>query len=509
MSDWSSGYVSDIDYTFGYYNELNPLRIKVALAYQGFAAPEISKACELGFGQGLSLNINAAGSGISWTGNDFNPQQAAFAKELSGKYDSDIFVTDDSFEELLSRDDLPDFDFICLHGIWSWISDDNRQLIVELIKKKLKLGGVVYVSYNTLPGWSSFAPMRHLLSLHAEQLGAEGDGIVSRIDGSIAFANQLLESEPQYLKVNPTVQERLKLLEGQNKHYLAHEFFNLDWHPMHYATMLNWLSEAKLQFACSAHLLDHIDVLNLTKEQQELLNGIKDKNFKESTRDFLTNQQFRRDYWVKGLRKITSIERADIFLKLRVVLTLKRDDVKLVAKGSLGEAKLGENVYSPILDTMADNKPISLERITTELPQLSFEQIVQAITVMIGTGHLNICHSEEEASSNWQKARDLNIELCKKSRSSGDITFLCSPVTGGGVSVTRFQQLFLLAEFEGMFEFEDKVSFVWQVLSRQGQKLIKDGKTLESAEENLTELRNLLSAFIDDRRSILNSLGIV
>ena len=29
MSDWTEGYVAEIDYTFGYYSELNPLRMKV------------------------------------------------------------------------------------------------------------------------------------------------------------------------------------------------------------------------------------------------------------------------------------------------------------------------------------------------------------------------------------------------------------------------------------------------------------------------------------------------
>jgi len=44
---------------------------------------------------------------------------------------------------------LPDFDYIGLHGIWSWISDENRQVIVDFIRKKLKVGGVLYISYNT------------------------------------------------------------------------------------------------------------------------------------------------------------------------------------------------------------------------------------------------------------------------------------------------------------------------------------------------------------------------
>ena len=30
MSDWTAGYVADIGYTYGYYTELNPLRVKLA-----------------------------------------------------------------------------------------------------------------------------------------------------------------------------------------------------------------------------------------------------------------------------------------------------------------------------------------------------------------------------------------------------------------------------------------------------------------------------------------------
>jgi hypothetical protein len=28
MNDWTAGYVADIGYTYGYYTELNPLRVK-------------------------------------------------------------------------------------------------------------------------------------------------------------------------------------------------------------------------------------------------------------------------------------------------------------------------------------------------------------------------------------------------------------------------------------------------------------------------------------------------
>src|SRR5690606_19327458 len=115
MNDWTAGYVADIGYTFGYYDELNPLRARLALLNKGFALPAMGQACELGFGQGVSINFHAAGGSAQWYGCDFNPSQAAFAIDLAKAGGREPLLTDDSFAEFCARHDLPAFDFIGLH----------------------------------------------------------------------------------------------------------------------------------------------------------------------------------------------------------------------------------------------------------------------------------------------------------------------------------------------------------------------------------------------------------
>lgn len=66
MTDWTAGYVADIGYTYGYYTELNPLRINLAFLNAGLAVPEYGNACELGFGQGVSANMHAAATVTQW-----------------------------------------------------------------------------------------------------------------------------------------------------------------------------------------------------------------------------------------------------------------------------------------------------------------------------------------------------------------------------------------------------------------------------------------------------------
>ena len=83
MSEWTSGYVSELGYTYGYYSELGTSQIAFLFALQGLHAPNVKTALELGYGQGVSINIHAASNDVEWWGTDFNPSQAAFAMNLS------------------------------------------------------------------------------------------------------------------------------------------------------------------------------------------------------------------------------------------------------------------------------------------------------------------------------------------------------------------------------------------------------------------------------------------
>jgi SAM-dependent methyltransferase len=511
MSSWTAGYVADIGYTYGYYTELNPLRARLAFLNTGLSCPSFGTACELGFGQGLSANLHAAASATQWYGTDFNPAQAGFAQDLAAASGTSAKLFDEAFAEFCTRSDLPEFDTIGLHGIWSWISDENRAVIVDFIRRKLKVGGVLYISYNTLPGWAAFAPMRHLMTEHAEVLGSEGRGIISRIDGAMEFAEKLLATNPAFARANPLVGDRLNKMKEHNRHYLAHEYFNRDWHPMHFATMAQWMEPAKVQYACSANYMDHIDAVNLTAEQQAFLAEIPDPMFRQSVRDFMVNQQFRKDYWVKGARKLSALEQAEALRAQRIMLVTHRPDVALKATGSLGEVSMKEEVYAPFLDLMADHKPRSLAEIEAALrPKgLNFAQILQTVMLLVGAGHVSPVQSERESRGASKTSAAINAYLQDKARGSGEISYLASPTTGGGVTVGRFPQLFLLALSQGKKQPADWASFAWNVLAGQGQRILKDGKALETPAENLAELTAQAQAFADKQLPGLKALGVV
>jgi SAM-dependent methyltransferase len=511
MNDWTEGYVANINYTFGYYVELSPQRVKLAFLNAGLKFPVVGSACELGFGQGLSANIHAAASVVRWVGTDFNPAQASFAQELAAASDCGARLFDQSFAEFAQRTDLPDFDYIGLHGIWSWISNDNREVIVDFIRRQLKVGGVLYISYNTMPGWTSFSPVRQLMTRHTQSRGSVEAGIARQITDALEFAEKLLTSSPKFLNANPLALAQLKSVKEQNRQYLAHEYFNRDWLPMDFSTMAEWLVPAKVTFACSATYLDHVNELNLDSHQLAFLRSIADPIFRETVRDFLVNQGFRRDYWVKGARKFSALEKDEVLRSQRVILTSFRADIALKVNGALGVCDLDDRFYCPILNELADHRVKTLGQLELIFKEkgVSLSQIVQVVTVLAGAGHLCSVQDEGDIQQAKESTARLNSQLIRNARINSETTHLASPVTGGGVAVSRFHQLFLMAIGQGLKQPQQWAQFVWDILRQEGQRILKDGLVLENPEDMLIELKARAEEFSLKQLSILEALHII
>ncbi len=251
MAEWSSGYVVEVDYTHGFYQELTPSLLSFGALLQNVRAPGLQTEplayCELGCGQGFSTNLLAAANPhIQFYATDFNPSHIAGAQALAQAARlRNVHFSDDSSADYLERKDLPDFDFVCLHGIYSWISSENRRTIVDFITRKLKPGGIVYISYNAMPGWASVMPLRRILLEHVAAQGTSKP-LLSRIPAALDFAAQLGHVDARYFASNPKVAARLEGLRTKNRNYIAHEYFNVESLPFYFPDLAQELSEAKL-----------------------------------------------------------------------------------------------------------------------------------------------------------------------------------------------------------------------------------------------------------------------
>ncbi len=509
MTSWTAGYVAEIDYTHGFYRELTPGLLSFAAALTNLASlPPLAKLryCELGCGQGFSANIIAAANpGAEIHATDFNPSQIAGARQLAEEGGlANVHFHEQAFADFADESSLPEsFDIITLHGIYSWISAENRRHIVEFIRRKLRPGGIVYISYNTLPGWASAMPLRRLL---VDTAATRTGPIAPRIDEGLALAESLINAKAAYFIGNPSVAGRVEKIKGMNRAYLAHEYMNADWTPFYFADVVRELGEAKLTFLCSAHLLDAVDAINLTADQQTFLNALPDPIRRQGLRDYMINQQFRRDIFVKGGPVLPPAAAHERLLDQRVALSALRADVSLKLQTLVGEVDLQADVYGPILDRLTAG-PATLRQLVADkvLANLGWGRLRQALTVLVGAGHVQPCLPAQDEARRQQRTKAFNAAVMRRAEWSGDLGYLASPVTGGGIMVDRFEQMFLSTlAHKGV----DPAERAWTLLSAQGQKIIKEGKPLETAEENLAELRSRAAAFAEKRLPLLRQLGL-
>ncbi|WP_142847497.1 class I SAM-dependent methyltransferase [Telmatospirillum sp. J64-1] len=499
-----NGYVAEIDYSHAFYPEIAPTSLAFALLLKGVQPPRVSgdfAYCELGCGQGLSSNLLAGmHPRARFWGVDFLPSHIAGARHLAEEagHVNAVFL-DDSFEDFAQRPG-PDFDIIALHGVWSWVSAENRAILVDILRRRLKPGGMVYVSYNCLPGWAADMPVRQLL---LDQVSASVGPLPERIEEALRFG-QRLSRLGGYFDHVAGAGPHLDSLLAKSDSYIAHEYLNRDWAPFYHAEVARDLEAAKLNFAASATLLDHLEDWRLAPDALALLAETSDPTRRETLRDYLTYTRFRRDIFIRGPRRLAPSEREARLRDFRFGLCVPRDEVPESVSTPKGEIALPAALYAPLADALAAG-PQGLSALL-KLPALAeqgFEAVLTALTALVGLGVAVPVPPEEEGRA--EGCARFNHAVLRQNRHAPDLRQLASPVLGTGLQVDLLDRLFLLARQEG----REPAAFAWTILSERGKRLRRNGEWLETAEENLAELGRLHDVFTRSRLPLLRAWGIV
>lgn len=488
MSTWSEGYFTETTYCIAYYREQSPALQRFCLLMSGYDAPECldgGNYCELGFGQGLTLNINAATRPGAWYGNDFNPEHLCYAQSFSDACGSDTRITDQAFAEFCHRDDLPAFDYVSLHGIWTWVSEENRKHILHLLNTKVRPGGVVYISYNCNPGMAVLAPIRQLLHDYDCQTGHVRSG--QRVKAALDFARDLLQKGPTIHAMLPSLQSKMDELCSQEHIYLAHEFLNASWDVMYFSDVAQIMSEARLRFACTSNAQENVQGLGYSQEALEMLQSIEAPILREQAKDYFANSMFRRDLYVRGGLKLDTSTQFERLLNTRMALCAPADKVTYQVAVGMGTVGLDEELHRPIIEMLAEEeyRPKTIGEMHRRANGRYGEgQIVAACAALCGTGNVAPCQSEPMEERGAQTSTRLNRHILQRATRTGDVAFLASPVLGAGVHVPRLSQLFLLAELDG----KDPVREALHILKKEHAVIAVDGRPMETPEEEMTVL---------------------
>jgi SAM-dependent methyltransferase len=491
MAGWTEGYTGDIAYAHSFYAEMAPAHLSFALLLAGIRPPDLSgdfTYAELGCGQGLTSNLLAGvHAQARFEAVDFLPAHIADARALAVEAgNGNAAFSEDSFADYAERDG-PAFDMVTLHGVWTWVSAENRRILVDILRRRLKPGGVVYVSYNGLPGWAAHTPIRKLLLEHT----AAGSGpLPGRIEAALGFAARMARLGDGYFDRVPSALGHLHGLDGKSDSYIAHEYLNRDWTPFYHADVARELAGAKLEFAASATLVDHVDDAALSPQGLALLNEAADPTVRETLRDYLTYTRFRRDVFVKGTVRLSASEREERLRAMRFGLAVPRGDVPGTVSAPTGEIDLP--IAGPLVEALAGG-PRTLDALLGEpgLAAFGLEAVLRTVALLGGA----VVPVPEGIDA--ERVRRFNAAVLERNRHGPEIRQLASPVLGTGVVVGLLERLFLLAERRG----EEPAAFVWSVLRRDGEELKTDA-------ENVAEVQRLYDGFAGGQRRWLAAVGI-
>lgn len=498
MTSWNDGYVSDVEYLPGFYIDQTPAHLDTICLLRNTEPPvgpgEPFRYCELGCGIGESaLAIAAANHESEVWGFDFNPSHIARGRELARAGGlANIRLEEASFEQLAQGFDGPAFDYIALHGVWSWISAENRAHIVRFIDRHLKPGGLVYVTYNALPGWTSAMPLQHMISTFAKFDHERSD---RRVSNAVDMLRRVCDAGAPALPSEDVARLEKERDKG-NLAYLSHEYLNDHWSPCYQSDVAADLAAAKLDFVGSANMLENFPELSLTAQQRTLMNEMP-AGMRETMRDYFMPRTFRRDVYMRGARLIPDRRREWRLRQQKLMLVIPASAVTRDIKIPLGEATLSEGFYGPALRALSEGTRSVGELL--DLPEAAGATASprEVIGMLIGSRQA-MAVVKEITPEAVAVARAYNAHHLAACADEGRaVTALAAPAVGSALTTTVFEMLAYEALSRGTAaEAAALTAAAWTLLQERGDKVRHEGTVIESEEENLTILRDHMERIV-------------
>jgi trans-aconitate methyltransferase len=296
--------VKDLPYTKMFFRQLAPAWLDHVALLRRFAPPSRESGfawCELGCGQGVTPVMLAATTPKGrFFGIDAMPEHIRHAKRLAqeaGLANTSFYASDFVSARNL---DLPKFDYMVAHGVYSWIDAGSQKALIDLVDAHLAPGGLVHISYNALPGWATDLALRQILYEFGR--GAPG-GELARITAAAETAQMLVDARAPALE-GP----RASALSTFNKAYLAHEYLGPSWRPLFVSEFRAATARIGLTPLGHAGLMENYDNFVLKSSARKALEGIADDGLRELARDMFLNRAFRRDVLTRDAPRLGETE---------------------------------------------------------------------------------------------------------------------------------------------------------------------------------------------------------
>ena len=503
------GYVADTEFTHHFYRELSPTFINFAAAVSGYAAPDITKPfryIEIGSGQGITTNILAATHPKGeFVGIDFNPSQIAKSRAMAEEAGlTNIEFRQESFQEAATKDDheIKPADYICLHGIYSWVGLEARQSIFDFISKKLRAGGIVYISYNSMPGWAELHPIRQFFYEYSNLLNGSS---LERACDVVSAAQKMLSSDMEFFKQNPKSIQRMEEMVHKSPNYISHEYLHKNW-PLCYVTeMRRHFSDLYIDSIGNAEPIENFDNLYFEDDVIKIIQMAEDQNIKEMLKDFACNQWFRRDLFGKGTPKLNEHQMFDRLNNVKFIATKNEDELNFNFETYQGQATLNESKYLPIPGHL-ENSPRTIGELC-HLTGLSFEIVIQGVSALLASGDI---HMEAVGEVDHKAGARLNDVIAKRIEHGEPYRTIAAPKIGNGIDVNAIEAIAAPFLQENPETNEDEMArYLNEKLGKFKGKIPLSGKYQEYEDVSIEFISRSVENITKTKLNLWNGIGVL
>ncbi len=267
------------------------------------------------------------------------------------------------------------FDYIIVHGIYSWVTENVRKKILDICCEHLAEHGVAYISYNAFPGWGMRMALRDMMLFHT----AAFPDATTKVGQAKALMKFLSDSVPtEGSPYGLLLREELERLNSQPDHYVFHDILEGVNQPFYFHEFVQQAMGAGLQYL-SETSLDQMLATNFDPKVSETLAQISGNIIaKEQYMDFLRNRSFRRTLLchqgVKLQRALTPASLKSFYYTSTLAKSANIDFLP----GATHEFKL--RVASPVAVSSSDTFVKALFDTLAEysLARVSFDELLTA-----------------------------------------------------------------------------------------------------------------------------------
>ena len=141
------------------------------------------------------------------------------------------------------------FDYIIAHGIFSWVTGDVRDALLKLFAQRLSQSGLLYLNYNTRPGWNVRGMVRDYLLASTDEASNLLNRTYRAQEISAKMALSLTNCEHHYSQL---MANEFQFVCDNHVSYIAHEFLAPDNHAYWRSEFMAMAQSHGLEFVADA-----------------------------------------------------------------------------------------------------------------------------------------------------------------------------------------------------------------------------------------------------------------